>query len=222
MLTAQPSTTRYAIIVAAGTGTRMGSNLPKQLMPLADGRPILVATIGVFAQVPDLTIILVLSAEVEPAWRLICQREQVAVHTVVEGGVTRGESVQNGLVHVPDSALVAIHDGVRPFVTAALVEACFGQAALSGAATAVVPAKDSLRVRLPHGGSQAVNREDYVLVQTPQTFSAALIKRAYRKADSAINYSDDASVAEAAGYPVSLVEGSYANIKITTREDLKL
>jgi 2-C-methyl-D-erythritol 4-phosphate cytidylyltransferase len=124
------------------------------------------------------------------------------------------------MVNVPPDVLVAIHDGVRPYVTSGLIEACFDEAAKSGAACAAVPSKDSLRRRLPDGSSRAVPREQFFLVQTPQTFRASIWQEAYAAAPADAVFTDDASLVEAAGHSISLVEGSYANIKITTPEDL--
>ena len=211
---------RYAILVAGGTGTRMGAGMPKQFLPLPNGVPILVQTFQVFAQLPAIEIIVVLPEPYLAEWSGLSITYEMEPHLALAGGPTRTESVAAGMAHVPPEALVAIHDGVRPYVTPALIKACFEVAAKSGAACAAVPSKDSLRQRLADGSSRAVPREQFFLVQTPQTFRASIWQEAYAAAPADALFTDDASLVEAAGHPISLVEGSYANIKITTPEDL--
>ena len=211
---------RYAILVAGGSGTRMGAAMPKQFLPLADGTPILVQTFRLFASLDRVQIIVVLPEAHLAHWGQLSADFALPAHQAVAGGATRTASVAAGLALVPGDALVAIHDGVRPFATADLVERCYAAAAEHGAACAAVPSKDSLRQRLPGGQSRAVAREDYYLVQTPQTFVAQVWKDALAAAPAEAAFTDDAGLVEAAGYPIALVEGSYANIKITTPEDL--
>ena len=211
---------RYAILVAGGSGTRMGTELPKQFLPLPNDVPILVQTFRTFAAFKGLTLIVVLPENHISYWQALVKEYTLANHLTVAGGATRCDSVSAGMLFVPDDALVAIHDGVRPFVTKELIEACYDAAEKSGAACAAVPSKDSLRLKLADGSSQAVDRALYFLVQTPQVFKASVWKQANGMVQNPAAYTDDASMVEAAGYPITLVEGSYSNVKITTPEDL--
>jgi 2-C-methyl-D-erythritol 4-phosphate cytidylyltransferase len=211
---------RYAIIVAGGTGQRMGSSIPKQFLKLGNGVPILVQTFRVFAALPSVQIVVVLPQEHLDMWENLRVSFDIPAHDVVAGGATRTDSVAKGMALVPDDGLVAIHDGVRPFVSEELIECCYQVAAKKWAACAAVPSKDSLRRLSPDGSSVAVSREEYYLVQTPQTFRALLWKEALAAAKPGQVFTDDASLVEAAGYAITLVEGSYANIKITTPDDL--
>ena len=211
---------RYAILVAGGSGTRMGADIPKQFLRLPDGTPILVATFRTFAALPDTELIVVLPAAHIPIWQSLAVEFHLSAHHTVPGGATRTASVAAGMALVPDEALVAVHDGVRPFVSPTLIEACYTAAEQSGAACTAVASKDSLRRRMPDGSSVAVPREEFYLVQTPQTFRARLWKEAYAAAPADTVFTDDASLVEAAGHPITPVEGSYANLKITTPEDL--
>jgi 2-C-methyl-D-erythritol 4-phosphate cytidylyltransferase len=212
-------TLRYAILVAGGSGTRMGAEIPKQFLQLADGTPILVQTFRRFAAVPNISIIVVLPQNQIGYWETLVKQYQLIDHLTVAGGATRTDSVAAGMLFIPDDALVAIHDGVRPYITPAIVETSFATAQLSGAACTVVPCKDSMRQRVGLG-SKAVHREDFFLVQTPQTFVAGIWKVSREKATPDTLFTDDASMVEAAGYPITLVDGSYANIKITTPDDM--
>lgn len=219
----------YALIVAGGKGTRFNSRVPKQFLEL-NGKPILLHTLEAFYQYSNrLEIVLVLPEEDRATWETVCKKYgfEKPLH-VITGGETRFQSVKNGLKKIPDGELVAIHDGVRPLVTPDIIAASFKLAAIHGAAVAAVNLKDSLRLihvssslkELPASkNSESVDRSVYRLVQTPQTFHSELIKQAYTLTDD-VHLTDDASVAEKAGYPVFLFEGSYENIKITTPEDL--
>ena len=213
-------TKRYAILVAGGFGTRMGSQIPKQFLSLPSGIPILVQTFQVFAQLPDVEIIVVVPEPYLTQWAGFSISYEMPPHLAIGGGPTRTESVAAGMAHVPSGALVAIHDGVRPYVPIDLIEACFAQAALTGSSCAAVPSKDSLRRLLPNGGSKAEPRDQFFLVQTPQTFKASIWQEAYLAAAPDAAFTDDASLVEAAGHTITLVPGSYANIKITTPDDL--
>ncbi len=210
----------YAIIVAGGSGTRMQSQVPKQFIPVG-GLPVLMHTIQRFRSFSaTLQIILVLPESQIPAWHQLCAAYDFqVVHTIVAGGQTRFLSVQNGLqAIVGTEGLVAIHDGVRPFVPTEVIGHSFEAAAIYGTGVVAVASKDSVRV-VATTGNQAIDRQTIRLVQTPQTFQVALLKKAFAQAPHP-DFSDDASVAEAAGYAIHLVEGSYHNIKITTPEDL--
>ena len=213
---------KYALIVAGGKGERMGSETPKQFLPVA-GKPLLMHTLQVFhATDPSIELILVLPELHFATWGNLCEEYNFEVmHQVVNGGSMRFESVYNGLQSIDgDEGLVAIHDGVRPLVTSRIITETYRVAGENGNAVAAVRSKDSLRL-VVDGVSRAVNREDYYLVQTPQTFRLSGIRKAY--ASAAHNrFTDDAAVAEAHGETIRLVEGDYRNIKITTPEDLLL
>ena len=211
----------YIIIVAGGKGLRMGGDLPKQFMPL-HGKPVLMHTIERFRAYSDeLIIILVLPHEQQDYWRQICQKHNFTVeHTVVDGGQTRFHSSQNGVAAVPDDAtgVIGIHDGVRPFVSEETIARCFEAARQFGAALPVLPVTDTPR-RVTDDGGYNVQRNDYRTVQTPQTFDAQLLKQAFKQPYSD-NFTDDASVVEALGHKVTMVDGNRENIKLTTPFDL--
>lgn len=212
----------YVIIVAGGSGRRMGGDVPKQFLPVG-GKPVLMRTIERFAAADSsLNIILVLPAAHREWWHELCRDYSFDVaHTVVDGGATRYESSQRGIAFIPATVrgLVAIHDGVRPFVSAATIGRCFSAARLTGAAIPVLPLTDSLRRLDGGGGSHNVARSDYRVVQTPQVFDIGVARRAFEAAyDSA--FTDDASVVEASGHAVTMVDGNRENIKLTTPFDL--
>ena len=211
---------KYAIIVAGGKGLRMGGELPKQFIPV-EGRPVLMRTLDTFhACDSSIQIILVLPRDHQPYWQELCREYQFAVpHRIADGGATRFHSVQNGLVLVDSpEALVAVHDGVRPFVSHEVITRCYHDAEQCGAVVPVIPVVETVRHLLPEG-SETVSRDDYRLVQTPQTFRASLLRHAYEQlyCDA---FTDDASVVEALGHAVHLVEGNRENIKLTTPFDL--
>lgn len=212
----------YAIIVAGGKGTRMGADVPKQFLPVA-GVPVLMRTIRTFHDYdPTLAIIVVLPREQHDYWRTLCREYRFDVeHTVTDGGDTRFESSRHGLSLIPDDAdgVVAIHDGVRPFVTREVIGRCFDAARREGAAIPVVPVVDTLRLVASPGAARNVLRSDYRVVQTPQTFRISLAKTAFARPYDAA-FTDDASVIEAAGGRVAMVEGCRENIKLTTPFDL--
>lgn len=211
---------QYVIIVAGGSGSRMQSTLPKQFITVG-GEPVLMHTIKRFYEFSSsINVILVLPAAEIATWEQLCIQHQFSVPvTIAVGGSTRTASVINGLALIDDTeALVAIHDGVRPFVNIQIIENSFALAAQKGSAVVAVALKDSIR-KVDGDDSEAVDRHQYRLVQTPQVFKVSLIKRAYQLANGK-EFTDDASVAEAAGNKIYLVDGSYQNIKITTPEDL--
>lgn len=211
----------YAIIVAGGTGSRMQSEVPKQFIPVG-GLPILMHTLTRFYQAfPSIQIILVLPEKDISTWNTLCNQYTFTVsHLQVPGGETRFHSVQNGLQAITATdGLVAIHDGVRPFVPLATIKHSFDEAREKGCAITVIPLKDSIRKVNVDGTSQTVDRTHFRLVQTPQTFQLPVIRQSFSQAVHT-NFTDDASVAEAAGFQLSLIDGSYENIKITTPEDL--
>ncbi|WP_224999497.1 2-C-methyl-D-erythritol 4-phosphate cytidylyltransferase [Cesiribacter sp. SM1] len=215
-----PSTQLYAIIVAGGSGSRMQSQLPKQYLPLL-GKPILMHTLEAFkAASASLQLVLVLPQNDFGFWKELCEKHSFSLpHQLVAGGNSRFQSVRNGLAQVPPEALVAIHDGVRPLIGPGIIMESYRVAAENGSAVAAVPLKDSIRQVQADGSSQSLKREAYRLMQTPQTFRAAAIHKAYQAPEQTL-FTDCASVAEAAGQAIFLVEGSYRNIKITTPEDL--
>ena len=209
---------KTALIVAGGNGSRMESDLPKQFILLA-GKPILMHTIEAFYNCNVSNIIVVLPPNQIDFWKELCTQFSFNLsHEIVSGGASRFESVQNGLVLCNEEDLVAIHDGVRPFITAEIINNCFDVAAQKGNAVAAVRLKDSIR-KVDLLGNKNVNRDAYFLIQTPQTFKCNIIKDAYQAQDH-INFTDDASVLEASGHAINLIPGDYKNIKITTPEDL--
>lgn len=212
----------YAIIVAGGSGSRMKSAVPKQFLIL-NGKPILQHTIERFLAFSDaLTIILVLPQRDMATWATLCDKHNFypAIQTVTGGG-TRFQSVKNGLRAIKaTNGLVAVHDGVRPFVTTDIIQTSFEMAALTGSAVTCVPAKDSVRLVDETGQNQAVDRTHVRLIQTPQTFRLDWFRTAFT-ADEQAHFTDCASVLEHAGFAITLIEGSYENIKITTPEDLR-
>ena len=215
---------RYAILVAGGKGLRMGSDIPKQFLPLR-GRPVLMHTIDVFRRTyPDIHIILVLPREQQDYWRQLCGQHDYDVELcVADGGETRFHSVRNGLSQIPDGArgVVGVHDGVRPFVSPETIRRCYVAAEEFGAVVPVVPVVETVRQVLADGSSMTVDRNAYRLVQTPQTFDIQLLKKAYGQPFDPF-FTDDASVVEAMGHPIKLVEGNNENIKLTNPADLKL
>ena len=219
---------RYVIIVAGGKGLRMGSDLPKQFIPVG-GKPILMHTVEKFAQWdPRVRLLLVLPAEHQDYWRMLCREIGCrAEHRIVTGGETRFHSVRNALdvvkqdTDLGDDDLIAVHDGVRPFVSEQVITDCFHVAAESGAVVAALPMVDSLREVQPDGTSQALDRSRYFAVHTPQVFRSRLLLRAYEAPYSSL-FTDDASVVEALGKHIALVLSNRENIKITTPLDLAI
>lgn len=213
----------YVLIVAGGKGLRMGGDIPKQFLPIG-GKPILMRTIEAFRSVlDDVKIVLVLPADQHDYWQELCRKHDFrSPELIANGGATRFHSVSNGLSLLPDDkdAVVGVHDGVRPFVSAETIRRCFSAAAEGKAVVPVVPVVETLRQILPDGKSLTRPRDEYRLVQTPQTFPLALLKDAYRQPFSEA-FTDDASVVEALGKEITMVEGNRENIKITTPSDLK-
>jgi 2-C-methyl-D-erythritol 4-phosphate cytidylyltransferase len=212
---------KYAVIVAGGKGTRMQSAVPKQFLDI-DGKPVIVHTIERFKRaISGLQIICVLpEGQMETWFQLKSQWNLVDVVETV-GGETRFDSVSNGLkmIHA-DRGVVAIHDAVRPCIPIEVIENSFKVAGKSGSAVVSVPLKDSIRAVQGYT-SKAADRSMFRIVQTPQTFKLDLLRRAFAKAENN-HFTDDASVYESAGYDVTLIDGSYENLKITTPEDLEI
>jgi 2-C-methyl-D-erythritol 4-phosphate cytidylyltransferase len=210
---------KFLIIVAGGSGSRMGSELPKQFLELC-GKPVLMHTIQVFYDFdPECKMILVLPASQQEVWSELCRKHSFSLpHAIVTGGETRFHSVQNGLKLIQEKGIVFIHDGVRPLVSQETVRRCLETAQKTGNAIPVLPVTESLRQIL---GNQnfSVDRSNYFSVQTPQTFTSDVILNSFRQSYEP-EFTDDASVVEKAGYIISMVEGNNENIKITTPTDL--
>ena len=210
---------QYAVIVAGGSGSRMNSEIPKQYLPI-NGLPVLMHTIKAFYNYNNtLNIIVVLPPNDLKLWKGLCETYQFKLPMqVTSGGATRFQSVRNGLDKVGPDGVVAIHDGVRPIVNKEIIAASFEIAALHGSAIAAVRLKESIRVT-DKDQTKMADRSKYRIIQTPQTFQVRIIKEAYQIPEDP-QFTDDASVLEKSGYKISLFEGSYKNIKITTPEDL--
>ena len=214
----------YIIIVAGGKGLRMGSDIPKQFLPIG-GKPVLMRTLERFrAYSSELQIILVLPEAQQDYWRQLCEDYHFDVeHQIANGGQTRFHSVQNGLALVPDDAegVVGVHDGVRPFPSIEVIRNCYETARTAKAVIPVIPVVETVRHLLSNKKSVTVPRDEYRLVQTPQTFDIQLLKAANRQPYND-GFTDDASVVESYGHAITLVEGNRENIKITTPYDLKI
>jgi 2-C-methyl-D-erythritol 4-phosphate cytidylyltransferase len=212
---------KAAILVAGGKGTRMGGTIAKQYLPIGD-RPILMRTLEVFYMLDNqIDLLVVLPASDFEYWKRLCSSHDFSIpHRLVAGGNSRFQSVQNGLNQLSKSAdLVAIHDGVRPFVNPKVITESFEVAGKFGSAIAVVQLKDSIRKVTDDGKSFYQERHHFRLVQTPQTFQVSKIKVAYT-VDELPQFTDDATVYEHQGWQVELISGSLENIKITTPEDM--
>ncbi|MES2592235.1 MAG: 2-C-methyl-D-erythritol 4-phosphate cytidylyltransferase [Bacteroidota bacterium] len=210
---------KYVVIVAGGTGTRMNSAVPKQFIELL-GKPVLMHTIEKFvAAISDITIVLVLSPAHREQWETFCKKHNFTIPCqLADGGETRFHSVKNGLALVPDNAVVGIHDAARPLVSTKTIISAFETAELTGNASPAVSVSESIR-ELKNGLNKAVDRNHYYIIQTPQCFQSDLIKKAFLQQYTPA-FTDDASVLEAMGEKINLVEGNRENIKITTPEDL--
>ena len=209
----------YALVVAGGKGTRIKSKVPKQFLEL-NGKPVLLHTLEAFYRYSEkINVILVLPEDDFQTWKSICEKYKFHKNIILQkGGESRFQSVKNGLAKIEGDGLVAIHDGVRPLVSEDIIGASFRLAAVHQSAVAAVRLKESIRMT-DQDNTKAVDRSRFRLIQTPQTFQVQLIKKAYEMKED-ISLTDDASVAERAGHVISLFEGSYENIKITTQEDL--
>jgi len=210
---------KYAIIVAGGTGKRMGKSLPKQFLKLGEA-PILMHTLQAFHIAdPEIELIITLPQEEIQFWdELNIWHQNYIEHRIVPGGETRFHSVKNALEYV-EGGLVAVHDGVRPFVSSDIINRSFEQAKKKNAVVTAVAMKDSVRQVDNEGNSKNIDRASLRMVQTPQTFDVELLKSAYNTSFQN-SFTDDASVVEAQGYSITIIDGDYQNIKITTPEDL--
>jgi len=211
---------KSVIIVAGGSGTRMGTEIPKQFLEI-NQKPIIVHTIEKFVGIVD-EIILVLPRLHFDLWNNIAAQFLLELNIqIVEGGNTRFQSVANGLKYVKNKeSVVAVHDAVRPFVSKTVIENAYLVAQIEGNAVVSVPLTDSIR-QTEAENSYAVNRSDYRLIQTPQCFQFSIIQQAYLTPEESF-FTDDASVVEHAGYKINLIDGEPINIKITTPFDLKI
>ena len=217
----------YIIVVAGGKGLRMGSDIPKQFLPIG-GKPVLMRTLERFREYSeDLQIILVLPEAQQEYGQELCKKYDFKVeYLLANGGQTRFHSVQNGLALVPDDAegVVGVHDGVRPFPSIEVIRNCYETARTAKAVIPVIPVVETLRhISLTSHPlpltSITVPRDEYRLVQTPQTFDIQLLKAANRQPYND-GFTDDASVVESYGHKITLVEGNRENIKITTPYDI--
>lgn len=214
-----------AVIVAAGRGERVGAGLPKQFLPLR-GVPVLVRAVRPFQASPliDEVVVVVPAETVEQVRRLLRQHGLSKVTAAVEGGPTRQESVRRGLAALGASDLVVVHDGARPLVQQSIIARVVEAAREDGAATAALPATETIKVVDRTGRVDAtLDRERVWIVQTPQAFRTAWLVDAHERApQDGANATDDAGLVERAGYPVRVVLGSPENLKITTGDDLSL
>lgn len=209
----------YAVIVGGGSGSRMGTAIPKQFLIL-DDKPVLMHTIQAFhfsSFKPE--IVLVLNIDFHQYWEQLCKEYDFSIpHTLVKAGSQRFHSVKNALAFIKGQSIVAVHDAVRPLVSNELISNTFREAELKGNAVCAVQSSDSVR-KLAGDYSESVNRDNIFLVQTPQAFESGILKKAYKQPYRGI-FTDDASVVERSGVDINLVPGEKNNIKITYPEDI--
>jgi 2-C-methyl-D-erythritol 4-phosphate cytidylyltransferase len=212
---------RTIIIVAGGAGSRMGTKIPKQFLELK-GRPVLMHTLEKFFSFDDtIEIILVLPLEQVTQWDKLCIHHSFNIkHQVAFGGETRYHSVRNGMALAIPGSVVGIHDGVRPLVSIATIRRCFETAEMEGNAVPAIGSTESVRYT-KNGQNHFVTRQDIKLIQTPQVFQWNQVQNAYDQAFKD-KFTDDASVVESMGFPITLVAGNPENIKITTPLDMRL
>jgi 2-C-methyl-D-erythritol 4-phosphate cytidylyltransferase len=211
----------YAVIVAGGQGTRMGTAMPKQFLEL-EGRPVLHHTLQAFIDaLPGIHLILVLPAHQVSYAQMILQTfpERIDL-TIVTGGETRFHSVKNGLQGIPEDGIILVHDGVRPLASRELIQRCYRQAVEKGSAIPAIAVADSMRL-VNDEGSEPVDRSQLRIIQTPQAFRASVLLPAFDQ-PYAESFTDEATVVEAYGDEVFLVEGERSNLKITTPEDMAI
>jgi len=219
---------KYVIFTAGGSGTRMGGATPKQFLML-DGVPVLQRSISVFKEAcPDVNIVTVLPEAHIGTWKSLCAETSFNYPQIlVKGGITRFHSVKNALVVIPDGALVAVHDGVRPMISPELVSRMFARMASCRALIPVLPMVDTLKSLVRNSSGELVpsglpdpDRSRVYGAQTPQMFLSEELKAAYERPFDT-SFTDDASVAAKSGIPLSFIEGERGNIKITTPEDMR-
>jgi 2-C-methyl-D-erythritol 4-phosphate cytidylyltransferase len=213
---------KTVIIVAGGRGKRMRNDVPKQFLRLHDTPVLLLTMLRFYNYDNNIKIILALPKDEIETWKTIkSQIPNVPLHTIVEGGAERFFSVKNSLAYIEKGGTIAVHDGVRPFVSTETISRCFDRAEQCGAAIPVVAMTESIRYFEDEDKSISVNRAKYRIVQTPQVFHSDILLSAYAQSYSE-DFTDDASVVEMFGYPVSSVEGNIENIKITTPLDMEI
>jgi 2-C-methyl-D-erythritol 4-phosphate cytidylyltransferase len=212
---------KTAIIVAGGTGQRMGATVPKQFLAI-EGKSILLHTVSQFvAAFWDINFVIVLPTEfIQEGQNLIATSEFTQQVQFAAGGDTRFQSVKNGLAHVDADAIVFVHDAVRCLLTPALIQNCYQQAVEKGSAIPAVRSTDTIRI-VEGAKHHLVDRENVMMIQTPQTFNAAILIKAFEQAYQPA-FTDEANVLEASGTEVYLIEGEYENIKITRPLDLAI
>lgn len=212
---------KYAVIVAGGKGVRMGTALPKQFLPLA-GKPVLYHTIKAFTDAfDDIKIVLVLPADQLSYAQIVLKEFESGIDiTIVQGGETRFHSVQNGLKAVGEDAVIFVHDGVRPLVSTQLIRSCYEQAVEKGSAIPAITVVDSMRI-IDGEASKPVDRTKLRIIQTPQTFRSDIILPAFQQ-EYTEAFTDEATVAEANGVHIYLLEGERSNIKITNQGDMNV
>lgn len=207
----------------------MGSDIPKQFL-LLNGVPVVMHAVHAFCRSRHLPqIVVVIPSDQHHYWSELCKKHKFGVsHIVVNGGKSRFESVKNGLAAVQArctdiaESLIAIHDAARPLITPDLIDATFDQAALTGAAALAIQSTNSVRLKSSNGlKNNAYPRQQVYLMQTPQTFNGFILSESYQL-DEDGTFTDDASVVEKKGYPITLVNGDTRNIKITFQEDLRI
>jgi 2-C-methyl-D-erythritol 4-phosphate cytidylyltransferase len=210
---------KYVIIVGGGAGTRMNNTVPKQFMKL-EGKPIIMRTIDKFAEAePGIEIILVLQRHLHDFWEQFCYEHNFSTpHFIQDAGPSRYDSVKSGLELVKEEGLVAVHDGVRPLVHIKTIQTSFKTAEMYGNAVPAIPLNDSIR-QIDSTKNISVDRSRYCIVQTPQCFRSDILKKAYLK-EFKSSFTDDATVVEASGERIHLIDGTPDNIKITTPMDL--
>ena len=219
---------KFVVIMAAGSGSRMGASRPKQFLEIG-GRMILQRTMEIFLEAcPDISVVTVLPEDFISFWREHCLEQNfICPQIIVPGGITRFHSVRNALSRIPDGAIVAVHDGVRPLVSSALVGSMFSMAETIPALVPVIPCIDTLKVLKNDGGElrtvegAVADRSVLYAAQTPQVFHSEVLKQAYSLPYDT-SFTDDASVVQAYGKSLSYTMGERLNIKITTQEDLLL
>ncbi|PID95063.1 MAG: 2-C-methyl-D-erythritol 4-phosphate cytidylyltransferase [Bacteroidetes bacterium] len=213
---------RYVIIVAGGVGKRMGTERPKQFMPLA-GKPVLMHSIEAFHRYDHtMKILVTLPGAYMDFWKTYCIQESFSIpHHVIEGGKERFFSVKNALSQIEGEGLVGVHDGARPLVDQKTIANSYALAAEREAAIPVIKLTESIRLIQETAISTPLDREKIRIVQTPQVFQTAILKKAYEQPFSPL-FTDDATVVEQAGYTIALTEGSPTNIKLTTPKDLAI
>lgn len=212
---------KFAIIVAGGSGSRMGTTLPKQFLLLKD-KPVLYYTLRTFLEAyDDLKVILVLPVQYTDMGQEIIDaffdKERIQI---TAGGDSRFQSVKNGLQLIEEEAIIFVHDGVRCLLSTDLIHRCYDQALESGTAIPAIPSKDSVRI-VKGEINESVDRNSVMLIQTPQTFHSKILLPAFQ-IDDKDKFTDEATVVEAFGMQVNLVAGEETNIKITTPLDMVL